>query len=1085
MQKIIYAFIVIMMSGATALAEHTVTGTVVSEIDGEPLIGATILPLPLGSANGTATDVDGNFTLRVPATCHEIQVSFVGLRTRDVRITKEKMLIKLSEQENRLDEVMVVAYGTSKRAEFTGSASVVKADEIADALVSSVTSVLSGKVSGVQTLSSDGRPGSSPSVRIRGVGSINASSNPLYVVDGVPYDGSISDLNPSDIESATVLKDAASTALYGARGANGVILITTKRGSAGAAKISVDMRWGGNSRQLPNYDVLRSPGQYMELVYEGFYNQNITGGVDPEAAWVAASNKSLTASGYQIYTLPDGEYLFGRDGKINPNARLGYSDGAYFYVPDDWTKHSLISGLRQEYNVSVQGGSDRLKYYVSGSYLGDEGIVKGSDFNRFSTRASVDYQAKTWLKIGTNISYTYTNSNVPGDMDLDASTSSGNAFYIANQIAPIYPMFVRDVDGNILTDSRTGQNLYDYGTATQAPGRTRNWMSMSNPIGQLLYDKNEYLSDVFESKWYLTLTPIDGLTITGNAGYWLSNDRAHFVGNPFFGQSAESKGFAEQAYTRSRSINFQLLASYTRSFNYVHNVDLMLGYETYNLESETGIAYGYNLYDPYSWAVSNTIDRKNGNGYRDVQYTTRGVLARVKYNYNNQYFFHASFRRDSSSRFHPDKRWGNFFSVSAAWDIAKEEFMQDVTAVDQLKFKASFGQNGNDRLGTLPYYYYAWQDQYQVTGADGVWNDATLVYKGNKNLTWETSNAFNVGFDFSFFDGKLDGTIEYYQRQVSDMLFFLPTAPSLGYSSYPANVGSMRNYGVEIELNYNVFNAKYFDWSINANMTSMGNKILKLPAELVVGGEWIDGSRIYEEGSSMYQLYLPKFAGVDESTGEALYWARYSEDYYASHPELAESGIGIEFRTPSYVDAYSGNSEKGLVVNRKKSGNLLPKVYGGFGTSLRFYGVDFSISFAYQLGGKIYDNTYQALMHSASADNVGQNYHVDMLNRWTPNNPHTNVPRLNAADSYSAATSDRFYVSSNYLSLNNITLGYALPKKWVQAIGLESVRIYCAAENVALWSRRKGLDPRQSFATSSNSTYSPIRSIAGGVRMQF
>lgn len=1085
MKKILFFIAAVILCTSSAMAERLVTGTVVSEIDGEPLPGATILPLPLGTANGTATDADGNFSLRVPSTCHEIQVSFVGLRTRDVRITNEKMLIKLSEQEHRLDEVLVVAYGTTKRAEYTGSASVVKAADIADALVSSVTSVLTGKVSGVQTLSSDGRPGSSPSVRIRGVGSINASSNPLYVVDGVPFDGSISDISPSDIESATVLKDAASTALYGARGANGVILITTKRGAAGAAKVIFDVRWGANSRQIPNYNVLSNTNQYMELVYEGFYNQNLTDGIDAETAWRNASNKSLTASGYQIYTLPVGEYLFGRNGKINPNATLGYSDGSYYYTPDDWASNSLTNGLRQEYNMSVQGGTDRIKYYVSGSYLGDDGIIKGSDFSRFSTRASVDYQAKTWLKIGTNLSYTYTNSNIPGDMDLDASTSSGNAFYIANQIAPIYPMFVRDADGNILTDARTGHYVYDYGTATQAPGKTRNWMSLANPIGQLLYDKNEYLSDVFDGKWYVTLTPIDGLTITGNAGYWLSNDRMHLIGNPYYGQSAESKGFAEQAYTRSRSINLQFLASYARTFNYVHNMDVMVGYETYNLESETGAAYGYNLYDPYSWAASNTIDRKNGTGYRDIQYTTRGILARAKYNYNNQYFFHASFRRDSSSRFHPDKRWGNFFSVSAAWDIAKEDFMQDATAVDQLKFKASFGQNGNDRLGTSAYYYYAWHDQYQVSGADGVWNDATLVYKGNKDLTWETSNAFNIGFDFSFFSGKLDGTIEYYQRQVSDMLFFLPTASSLGYSSYPANVGSMKNYGVEIELNYNVFNTKDFSWSINANLTSMGNKIIELPSELVADGRWISGSRIYEEGESMYQLYLPAYAGVDEQTGEALYWARYSDSYYEAHPELAEAGIGKEFKTTSYADAYSGNAEKGLVVNRKKSGNLMPKVYGGFGTSMNFRGIDFSISFSYQIGGRIYDNTYQALMHGAGADNVGQNYHTDILNRWTPDNTKTDVPRLNAADSYSASTSDRFYVSSNYLNLNNITLGYTLPEKWTRSIGLESVRVYCAAENVALWSKRRGLDPRQSFTTSSSSTYSPIRSIAGGVRVQF
>ncbi len=1087
MKKALFLIMAVILCSASAMADRTIAGSVMSALDDEPLVGATVMPLPAGIANGTATDINGDFTLTVPDGCHEIRVSFVGLQSRDVHITSEKMLIKLSESENKLDEVMVVAYGTAKRAEFTGSASVVKADEIADALVSSVTSVLSGKVSGVQIQSADGRPGSQPTVRIRGVGSINASSSPLYVVDGVPFDGAISDIASTDVESMTILKDAASTALYGARGANGVILITTKRGASGAAKITLDARWGANTRQLPNYNVINHTGQYMELVYEGLYNQNVGNGMTAGDAWRKAASDALTATGYQIYTVPTGEYLFGRNGRLNPNATLGYSDGEFFYTPDNWTDNTMRTGLRQEYNLSVSGGTDRIKYYLSGNFLSDEGIIHESSFSRFSTRAGVDYQAKEWLKIGTNLNYAYTNTNRPGDMDLDAGTSTGNAFYLANQFAPVYPMFIRNADGSLMTDPRTGKRVYDYGDASLANSTncSRNFMSSANPIGDLVYDKNQYLSDIFDGKWYVTLTPVDGLTITGNAGYWLSSDRLHMVSNPYYGQSSVSKGFAEQAFTRSRSINLQALAMYNHTFGLDHNLDLMAGYETYNMESETAYAAGYNLYDPSSWAVTNTIDRKTGNGYRDIQYTTRGILARVKYNYANRYFFHASYRRDSSSRFHPDHRWGNFFSVSAAWDIAREGFMQDVTAVDQLKFKASFGQNGNDNLGTSAFYYYAYADQYQVNGADGVWNDATLVYKGNKDITWETSNALNVGFDFSFFNGKLDGSIEYYQRQVSDMLFFLPTAPSLGYKSYPANVGSMRNYGVEIELNYNIFSTKDFTWNVSANLTSMGNRIIKLPSDLVADGHWISGSRIYEEGSSMYQLYLPSYAGVDEKTGEALYWGRYSDDYYAAHPELAENGIGKEFKTADYASVYNGNAEKGMVVNRKKSGNIMPKVYGGFGTSVYAFGLDFSMSFAYQAGGRIFDSTYQALMHNAQSRNIGQNYHADMLNRWTPENTRTDVPRINSADSYSASTSDRFYISSNYLSLNNITLGYTLPGKWTRAIGIESVRIYGVAENVALWSKRRGLDPRQSFTTSNSSTYSPIRSISGGLRVQF
>ncbi len=1083
MKKIFFLLMAALLCSVTAAAaSRTVTGTVYSEADDEPLIGATVMPLPKGQGQGTATDIDGNFTLAVPETCKELQVSFVGMQTKNVRITDGKMIIHLSNGDNRLDEVMVVAYGTAKRAEFTGSASVVKADQIADALVTSVTSVLQGKVSGVQSLSSDGRPGGSPKLRIRGVGSINASQDPLYVVDGVPFDGAISDLASSEIESMTVLKDAASTALYGARGANGVVLITTKKGAEGTAKITFDARWGGNTRGVPNYNVLKSTEQYYETMYMGLYNQNVMlQGMSPEAAWKSASKAALTATGYQIFTVPTGEYLFNRAGKLNPNAALGYSDGTFFYTPDDWAKEGLRTGLRQDYSLSISGGNDKLKYYAAASYLGDEGVIKNSSFNRISTRASVDYQAKKWLKISTNLNYTNTRSDYPGDNNLDYATSSANAFFIINQIAPVYPMFVRNANRQIMMNELYGKPIYDYGTDSSMPYQTRNWMSMANPFGSLVYDTNEYFSDIFDGKWNVTITPIEGLSIIGNAGYWVSSDRAHFVSNPFYGQSAAYGGFAEQATTHSSSVNLQAMATYNKTFADKHNMDLMVGYETYNTKSESLTAYGYNLYMPTGWNVSNTIDQRDFDGGREIDYTTRGIFGRAKYNYDGRYFFHASYRRDASSRFAPEHRWGNFFSVSAAWDMAKEQFVQDATWLDQLKVKFSFGQNGNDNLGPENYYYYAWADQYKVNGANGVWSDATLVYKGNRDLTWETSNAINAGIEFSLWQGKLSGSVEYYQRQVSDMLFFLPAPSSLGYSSYPTNVGSMRNYGVEIELNYNIFNTKDFTWSVNANLTTAGNRIIKLPADLVKDGQWVSGSRIFKEGESMYNLYMVQYAGVDKSTGEALYKAYYTDEWMASHPEITSK----EFTTANWDDAYSGNPAKGIEVSRKATGNLMPKVYGGFGTNLYFRGIDFSMSFAYQAGGRVWDYTYQDLMHSGSTDNLGRNWHIDIIKAWTPENTDTDVPRVNAGDSYTSSNSDRFLVSSNFLSLNNITLGYTLPAKWTKVIGIESLRIYGAAENVALWTKRRGLDPRQGFASADNSTYSPIRTISGGIRVQF
>lgn len=1078
MKKLFLLLLTVLLTGAVAMAQRTVSGTVVSAQDHEPVIGATVRVVGNESL-GAATDIDGRFEITVPSQYHELTVSSVGMTTKTVAISDSPMTIVLSDLANRLDEVMVVAYGTAKKSEYTGSASVVKSADIADALVSSVTSVLQGKVSGVQTISSDGRPGGAPSVRIRGIGSINASSSPLYVVDGVPYEGDISQLANSDIESMTVLKDAASTALYGARGANGVVLITTKRGAEGSARVTFDARWGANTRGISNYNVIRSTAQYMEMLYQGYHNYaTMVGKQDANSAWLYANNQLQPvnggggATGYQIYTVPTGERLFGRNGKINPNATLGYSDGTYYYRPDNWTDNSLRTGLRQEYNLSIAGGSDKLKYYMAGSYLGDEGIISGSSFARFSSRATVDYQAKKWLKIGTNIAYIYTKTNYASDNDLDASSSSGNAFFVANMIAPIYPMFVRDNSGQIVRNEQYNRPVYDYGDG-KSTNFTRNWMSIANPIGNLTYDTYELLSDAIDAKWYATLTPLEGLIVTGTAGYFMDNTRTHMLNNPFYGQAAEVGGSAAQESTRIRSINLQALASYTRTFNDAHTIDLMVGYENYNLQRESVFASGYNLYNPDGWNVSNTIDRINGGGSRDIDYTTRGIFARAKYNYENRYFFHASFRRDASSVFAPEHRWGNFFSVSGGWDIAKETFMHDFENVDQLKFKVSFGQNGNDKLSAdmsrYPQYYYAWQDQYKTTGANGVWNDATLYFKGNRDITWETSNAFNIGFDFSFFQGRLSGTAEYFSRQTSDMLFNLPAAPSLGYASYPANVGSMRNNGVEIELNGTLINTKNITWDVNFNITTMGNKILKLADKL--NGQWLDGYRIYREGESMAQWYLPSYAGVDENTGEALYWGKTAD--------------GTEVKINNWDDAYSGNSDKGLVANRKLSGSILPKAYGGFGTSLNIYGVDISLSFAYQFGGRVFDNTYRALMHGHVTYDIGHNWHVDMLDAWTPDNRHTDVPRLLAGDKYADSPSDRFLVSSDFLSLNNITVGYTLPEKICKSLKLESVRIYGSAENVALWTKRKGLDPRQSYFSTNNATYSPIRCISGGLRVIF
>ncbi|MDE5975091.1 MAG: SusC/RagA family TonB-linked outer membrane protein, partial [Muribaculaceae bacterium] len=503
---------------------QTIRGTVVDGANHEPLVGATVMPI--GGGQGVATDVDGNFTLTVPSNVKQARVSYIGYIEQVVTL-KNGMHVAMQETANNLDEVMVVAYGTAKKSAYTGSASVVKSETLENALVSTATDALSGKIAGVQVQSSNGQPGTSPTIRIRGVGSINANNSPLYVLDGVPYDGDISGINTMDIESMTVLKDAAAAALYGARGANGVILITTKKGSASNAKITVDARWGGNSRSIPCYDVIDNTDAFVEQAYIALRNGYYYNMVNSWDNAHALANRNIFSSlGYQVYTLPTGEGLINPNGKINPNAKLGYQNGDFYYIPDDWTKEQLRNGFRQEYNVNITGGTDKFNYYVSGAYLDDQGLIERSHFKRLSTRTTLDYQVKPWLKIGTNLSYTYTNNGYPDNQTVEDAASSSNAFLLADQLAPYYPMYIRKADGSIMIDPTTGKKIYDYGKGDIIP-YIRNWMSSSNPAGDLVYNTSEYLTDLFNGKWYLLINPIEGLNITGSVGYFLDNTRYH------------------------------------------------------------------------------------------------------------------------------------------------------------------------------------------------------------------------------------------------------------------------------------------------------------------------------------------------------------------------------------------------------------------------------------------------------------------------------------------------------------------------------------------------------------------------------
>ncbi|MCM1031913.1 MAG: TonB-dependent receptor [Oscillibacter sp.] len=1063
MRKLIGLFALLCFVGLQICFSQTreITGTVIDKHDKSPLPGVSVV-VKGNPSTGVATDVSGKFSLKVNDS-DVLVFSFIGMKPQEVAVKGQTNIhVEMENASETLDEVMVVAYGTAKKSSFTGSAAVVDSKTIEKRQVSNITNALSGSVAGVQVMTSanGGQPGSTAKIRVRGTGSLAAGNTPLYIVDGIPYDGDLSSINTADIESTTVLKDAASNALYGARGANGVVLITTKKGSIGKAVVNVDAKWGSNSRAVPKYDVLTSPATYLESAYLAMYNSQILAGKSPVDANAYANQYMATNSnggvGYQIYTLPSGESLIGMDGKLNPNATLGYSDGTYYYQPDDWYDELFDSGnLRQEYNVNISGATDKLNYYMSAGYLDDSGIIAGSGFTRYTGRIKVDYQVKDWLKVGTNMSYTNYDMQSPASQDSGSAGSSANLFYIANYIAPIYPMYARHADQSIMIDNN-GFTVYDFGDGTVGGNFKRTWMSGSNPASMVELDKRQYLADVLGGRWYATADIWKGLKFSYNLGIDLDNTRYSRLYNAYYGQYSKVGGIVYAGATRTRGINQQELLTYTKQFGN-HNIDVLVGHENYEYQYKYLNGSKEKLFNPTTVEINNAIKNPSISSYTD-NYSTEGWLARAQYDYDGKYIISASYRRDASSRFAKDHRWGNFGSVGGAWVLSKEDFLTTQQWIDFLKFKISYGIQGNDNLLYSSGYvnYYPYQDQFDISENNGEFA-TSMSYKGNKDITWETSYSFNTGFDFNLFGNKLNGSVEYFNRKTTDMLYYMPVSVSNGYSEYPKNIGSMRNYGVEIDLNSDVVNSSNVRWNIYANATFMKNKLLELAPEL--NGELISGTTIYREGESIYQYYLRKYAGVNDQ-GEALY----------------------------YVEDAAGNLETTTVwsqATRYATGDMLPTVYGGFGTTLSVHGFDFSLSCAYQLGGRVYDSGYAALMHNGSASNAGQNWHKDILKAWSPTNTNSNIPRLCTTDNYANASSDRFLISSNYLDLTNITLGYTLPKAWLSKMNISNLRIYFSADNVALWAKRKGLDPRQSHSSVNAVRYSPVRTISGGIKLTF
>ncbi len=1073
MMKLIISLLASLTATVAMAQEINVSGTVIDYSNGEPVPYASVHLE--GTMTGTSTDRDGNYSIRLPHGGNLVFSSIGYITVKEAVNTSMVLNIVLEPDTEHLEETIVVAYGTATKSSFTGSASMIGAETIESRVSTDVTAALAGTTPGVQIISSSGDPAAGGgTIRIRGIGSMSASNAPLYIVDGMPYDGSIADINPADVESMSILKDASASAIYGARGANGVVLITTKRASGSSdSKIRFDAKWGSNSRLIPQYDVITDPAQYYETHYRMMYNSQVYAGKSPSEAYAYADanlfNHNNGGLGYQVYTIPAGEKFIGEDFKLNPSAVLGYSDGEYYYIPDDWYGLTFSNSFRQEYNLSVSGAKDKLNYYGSIGYLNDGGIVSNSDYQRYTARINVDYQAKPWMKVTSSMSYAHSDSQTASYSS--SYGSSSNIFYVTNMMGPIYPLYVRDASGQIMMEN--GMKVYD--------SNQTNFIRpafVGNAVRDNEVNRKKTYTDFITGKWGVTLTPVQGLSLSANIGLTNDNSRYNALYSRFGSQSS-TDGLAYVSHDRTFAVNNQYLAEYKTDFRGSgHNLNVLAGYEMYKLKEQFLEGQNDHLFNPLVGELGNAdgVSSRQTSSYT-ADYMTQGFLARVQYEYGNKYFASASYRRDGSSRFAPGHRWGNFGSVGAAWLISNESFMSGAGWISMLKLKASYGVQGNDDLYPGSNYarkFYPYADNYTHSYNEATGEYSTdLAYKGNEDLTWESSHSFNAGVDFELFGSRLNGSAEYFSRKTVDLLYSKDVPLSAGNPTgyYPVNVGSIVNNGFELTLEGILINTSAMQWSLNMNLSHYRNKILSLDPS--VSEEGIKGGNyIYKIGGSLYEAYMRKYAGVNPENGKAQWYRKVLDKDGAW---TGESEI-----TETFADA-----------SQYELGSVLPKLYGGFGTTFKAYGFDLSAQFSFQLGGRYYDGTYQALMHTSSG--IGTAWHKDVLDSWSETNKDSDIPRLDGDTSVGQTAVSNYLISSNYLSVNNITLGYTFPESVTSYLKISGLRIYVAGDNLAVKSARKGVDPRYSMGLGSltsgsglnSGSYSAMRTVTGGITLTF
>lgn len=1030
-KRVLLAALVSFVSVYGAFAQ-TISGTVKDLHTGEPIIGATIR---VGNARGVGvvTDAEGNFSIKVNKLPVSLVTSFAGYQKQNVVVydDEEQVSISLKESALALNEVVIaVPYGQVKKDNFTGSAAYISGEQIAQAQVSNVSKALEGTAPGLQSFSSAGQPGSGANILIRGVSSANYSNEPLFVVDGVPYGGSLNTLSSQDIENITVLKDAASTSLYGSRAANGVIMITTKKGHLNEkAKVDLTAKYGWSRRAISDYKQVNTQ-QWLELFWESLRNYRQDQGFSADEAATWASDNFVSRLGINPYgtNFPN---PIGVDGKL--------VDGASLLWDYDWDDALQQNAHYQDYTLRVSGGTANTRYFFSAGYLDDQGAYKASDFSRYTLRANIDTQIKPWLEAGVNLGMSYTVTNEPPQ----TSVQLLSPIFYARNMRGWMPIYQHDLTtGELLLDDY-GNPQYDYGLY-----RLNNYNGY-NLVSSLDHDRWRDKRETGSIRSFINVKPLKGLSYKFSINIDYSNTNSLTYRNPAVGKYAASGGSVSHNNSRSTRVTLNNIVSYVTTFDDVHNINVMAGQEYYETNSHglSGSRTGILTDGYYELSMASTI---SGSSSSSSAYKLFSLIGSANYNYAEKYYVSGSVRYDGSSHFHPSQRWGTFWSLGASWKLSKEQFLSDVKWIDNLSIRTSYGGQGNDNGGSTYQALFAISNNLGKSGLRA----STL---SSEDVHWETNLNLNVGVDFGFFNNRLQGSVEYFVRRSKDLLFERELVPSSGFTSTIQNIGALKNYGWEFSLSGYPIDTKDWKWKIGANLTSYKNKITSLPED-----EMWSGNRKWVIGGSLYDLYVVEWAGVNPENGNGQWWYTNAE--------------GERVKTESYSQADTDE-------NKVYVGKSLPTVSGGVNTELTWKDLSLSALVSFSLGGHIINNDYSHIMQQGGHWYA---WSVDILDRWTPENRNTDVAKMTYSPQKVYNKVDSHFLQSNsYARLKTLTLSYNVPRRFIRHTGLQRVNVFVQGENLLTLCGQQGLDPEQSYDGTSNFRYPAMKTFSLGLNVQF